>query len=47
MYICTSDKAVHSQKARQRDDQIDRKQIFHKTITLQAGPINQVDNNCF
>ena len=41
------DEAVHSQTARQRDDQTDRKQTFHRTTTLQAGPINQEDNDCF
>ena len=31
----------------QRDDQTDEKQTFYQTITLQAGPINQVDDDCF
>ena len=44
MYIL--DKAVQSQTARQRDDQTDGKRTFHRTDTLQAGPINQKDNGC-
>ena len=43
--IYISGEAVHSQTARQRDDQIDRKHTFHKTTTLQTGPINQVEND--
>ena len=39
-----SDKAVQRQTTRQRDDQTDKKQTFHRSTTLQAGPINQVDN---
>ena len=31
----------------QRDDQTDEKQTFYQTTTLQAGPINQVDDDCF
>ena len=41
------DEAVHSQTARQRDHQADRKQTFHRTTILQARPINQEDNDCF
>ena len=41
------DEAVHGQTTRQRDDQTDRKQTFPRTTTLQAGPINQEDNDCF
>ena len=43
--IYISDEAVHSQLARPRDEQTDRKQTFHRTTTLQAGLINQVDND--
>ena len=32
----------HTQMARQRDEQ-----TLDRTITSQAGPINQVGNNCF
>ena len=42
-----SDEAVQRQTFRQRDDQTDKKQTFHRSTTLQAGPINQVDNDCF
>ena len=45
--IYISDEAVHSQTARQIDDQTDKKETFHRTTTLQAGPINQVENDCF
>ena len=31
----------------QRDEQTDKKQIFYWTATLETGPINQVDNDCF
>ena len=31
----------------ERDDQTDRKQAFHRTETLQRGPINPEDNDCF
>ena len=41
------DEAVDSKTAKQRDDQTDRKQTFHRTTTPQAGPINQVDTECF
>ena len=47
IYIYISDEAVHSQKARQRDDQIDRKQTFHRITTLQTGPINHIESDCF
>ena len=49
LYICMyiSDENVHSQKTRKRDGHIDRRQTFHRTTTLQADPINHVDNNCF
>ena len=47
IYIYFSDEAAHNQTARPRDDQADKKQTFHRTNTLQAGLINQVDNNCF
>ena len=46
-YVYNSDEAVQSQKARQRDDHTDRKQTYYRTTTLQAGPVNQIDNNCF
>ena len=42
-----SGKTVHSQKARQRLEQTDRTRTFRKTAILQAGQINQVDNDCF
>ena len=45
--IYISDEAVQSQTGRPSDKQIDRKQMFHGTTTLQAGLINQVDNDCF
>ena len=45
--IYISDEAVHSQTARPRNQQTDRKQTFHRTTTLQAGLINQVDNDSF
>ena len=44
---CISGEAIHRQTARQRDDQTDKKMTFHRTATLQASPINQVDNDCF
>ena len=47
VYIYISDEAARNQTARPRDDQADKKQTFHRTTTLQAGLINQVDNNCF
>ena len=31
----------------QRDEQTDKRQTFYQTTTLQAGPINQVDNDSF
>ena len=45
--IYISDEAVHSQTNSSRHKQTDRKKIFHGTTTLQAGLINQVDNDCF
>ena len=45
--IYISDEAVHSQTARKKDEQTDRKQTFHRTTTLQAGLIKQLDNGCF
>ena len=45
--VSISDEAVHSQTARPIDDQTDRKLTFHRTTTLQAGLINQVDNDYF
>ena len=42
-----SGKTVHSQKAMPRLEQTDRKRTFRKTTILQAGQINQVDNECF
>ena len=26
---------------------IDRQQTFHRTTTLQVGPINHIENDCF
>ena len=41
------DEAVDSKTARLRDDQTDRKQTFHRTTTVQAGPVNHEDKQCF
>ena len=45
--VYISDEAVQSWTARQRDDQTDKKETFHRTAALQAGLINQVENDCF
>ena len=47
IYIYILDEAINSQTTRQRDGQAVRKQIFHRTDTLQADPIKHEDNDCF
>ena len=42
IYFSISDEPVHSQKARQRDDQITDISQNHHT-----GPINHKENDCF
>ena len=38
---------IYHVKDWQRDGQTDEKQTFYQTTALQAGPINQVDDDCF
>ena len=47
IYIYILDEAINSQTTRQRDGQAVRKQIFHRTNTLQADLIKHEDNDCF
>ena len=42
-----SEEDVQRQTTRQIDDQTVKKQNFHRTIALEAGPINQVESECF
>ena len=37
---------VHTQTVKQRNDLADRKQTFHRTTILQAGPIKQAGVDC-
>ena len=36
-----------SDERRVRDEQTEKKQTFYRASTLQEGPINQVDSDCF
>ena len=40
---------IHIYRVRggQRNKQTDKNQTFYQTTTLQAGPINQIDNDSF
>ena len=51
IFLASSKKSKKSNtyqvRDRQRDEQTDKNQTFYQTTTLQAGPINQVDNDSF
>ena len=38
---------IYQVRVRQRHEQTEKKQTSYQTTTLQAGPKNQVDNDCF